>query len=555
MPGVEIAAALVGTIFAAALLVLTAIYAGPLWRDEINTLNVAQMSSLKELWNSMPFESFPPLWPLLLRGCGFLGLAGSDPGIRLLGLYVGLLFLVSLWVCSRWMGCRAPILSIALLGCLPAFVFIVGANRAYGLASCLLVLSFGTIWRLLEFPSRSRVLLAGFICFLFAHCVYYDGVFLGAMLAGGAMVAIRRRQWKTLVALMGIGTVSAASLAIYLPIIRRGSAYVSMMQLPSFNYATLWNRFGEATAARSSAQLGASGPEIWLWIGLLLGGFVAAIVMQLALGRQPHNPEAAAAVTIQIRADLALFCVVSLLFGVLGYFAFLVKLHYWTQSWYYVELLCLCAISLDGLLGANWPRLRPWGWLRIGFMVVMMTWGAKSAWEEAHTRRSNLDLIAAFLDRNASAGDIIVVNSVFEGITFNRYYHGQTHWVTIPPVDSHNVHRNDQVFEKMNEPDPMLPVLREIISTLQNSHNVWLVGNMSALRPDPPPSAQPVKWFGTYFNYWNAQVSSVLVSHALREQVLEMPVAGPVCCLENLALIRFAGYKPGPADRLSPPVN
>src|SRR5208282_5561909 len=217
------------------LLVLTAMYAGPLWRDETNTLNVAQMPSLKEFWNHLSFESFPPLWPLLVRGWSFLGMADSDAGIRVLGLYVGFFFLASLWLCSRWTGGRAPILSIALLGSLPAFVFIVGANRAYGLASCLLVLSFGMIWRMVEFPSRSRVLLAGLTCILFAHCVYYDMVFLGAMLAGAAMVAI--------------GAVSGASMVIYLPIIHRGSAYVPMNQSPSFDFSVLWYKLGNALTA------------------------------------------------------------------------------------------------------------------------------------------------------------------------------------------------------------------------------------------------------------------------------------------------------------------
>ena len=148
--------------------------------------NVAQMPTLQELWKNMPFESFPPLYPLLLRVCDFVGLTGSDVSIRLLGLYVGLFFLAFLWLCSRWMGSRAPIISLALLGSLPAFFFIVGANRAYGLASCLLVLSFGTIWRMVEVPSRARILWAGLVCLLFVHCVYYDAAFLCAMLAGGA---------------------------------------------------------------------------------------------------------------------------------------------------------------------------------------------------------------------------------------------------------------------------------------------------------------------------------------------------------------------------------
>ncbi len=548
--GMETVVALAGTAFVALLLVLTAMDAGPLWRDEVNTANLAQMSSLKEFWNNLSCESFPPLWPLLLRGCGFLGLAGSDESIRVLGLYVGLFLLASLWLCSRWIGSRAPIMSIALLGSLPAFVFIVGANRAYGLASCLLVLSFGMIWRVVALPSRVRVLWAGFTCFLFAQCVYYDVIFLAAMLAGGVLVALRRRQWKTIRALAGIGAVSAASLAIYLPIIHRGSVSVPMNQMPFFDISILWAKLGDALTARSSAELGHHGPEVWLWIMLLLGGSVVALMMQRARTRQMHNQEAAAAITARIRADLALFCVVSVLLGIAGYGAFLVKLRYMTQAWYYVEMLCLCAISLDGLLGANWPALRPWGLLRIGFLLMMMTWGARPAWKEAHTRRSNVDLIAAVLTKNASEGDLIVVRTSWEGITFNRYYHGRADWVTVPPIDSHLVHRNDLILEKMNQElnqqNTMAPVLLAITNTLHGGNTVWFVGNMLIAYPrQSPSSGMPLKSSETYFNYWSRQVADQLLGHALEKQVVEMPVDEPVFCLENLSLIRFSGYKSG----------
>ncbi len=541
-PGAETAVALAGTAFSAMLLVLTAMYAGPLWRDETNTINVAQMHSLKESWS---IESFPPLWLLLLRGCGFLGLADSDAGIRVLGLYVGLFFLASLWLCSRWMGGRAPILSIALLGSLPAFIFIMGANRAYGLANCLLVLSFGMIWRMVEFPSRSRILLAGLACILFVHCVYYDAVFLCAMLAGAAMVAIRRRQWKTLGALAGIGAVSGASMMIYLPTLHRGSTNL-MNQVPFFSFSILWYKLSSALTARSSAHPPRfDGPEIWFWVVLLLVGSVVALMMQRTRRGQAQNPEVAPASTARVRADLALFCVVSMVFGIVGYMAFLMKLQYLTQTWYYVEMLCLCVISLDGILGANWPALRPWGLLRIGLLVGMMTWSAGSAWEEAHTRRSNVDLIATVLDKNASEGDLIVVQDAWNGITFDRYYHGRTHWVTVPPIDSHKVHRNDLVLEKLKQPDPMAPVLREITSTLRGSNSVWIVGRMAAVPPKPlsPPASQTHEWL-PYLNYWNAQVMVLLQDHALREGVLEIPVNGPVNFLENLSVRRFSGYKP-----------
>ncbi len=545
-PVAETATALAGTAFSAILLVLTAMYAGPLWRDETNTLNLAQMPSLKELWNNLPFESFPPLWPLLLRGYGFLGLADSDAGIRVLGLYAGLFFLALLWLCSRWMGGRAPILSIALLGSLPAFVFIVGANRAYGLASCLLVLSFGMIWRMVQYPSRSRVLWTGLVCILFAHCVYYDVVFLGAMLCGATLVVIRRRQWKTLGALAGIGAVSGASLAMYLPIIHRGSAYLSMNQIPFFNFPILWYKLSSALTARSSAHPPRfDGPEIWLWVVLLLGGSIVALRMQRTRGCQAQNQEAVAAIAARTRTDLALFCFVSMLVGMAGYLVFLLKLQYLTQAWYYVEMLCLCAISLDGMLSANWPALRPWGLLRIGLLVVMMTWSAGSAWEEAHTRRSNVDLIAAVLGQKASEGDLIVVQDAWDGITFDRYYHGRARWVAVPPIDSHKVHRADLILEKMNQPDPMASVMREITNTLRSGNSVWIAGDMAVVPPKqlPPPAPQTQEWL-PYLNYWSAQVMVLLQDHALQKRVLDIPVNGPVNFLENLPVVRFSGYKP-----------
>jgi hypothetical protein len=545
--GVETAAVLAGTAFSAMLLVLTAIHAGPLWRDETNTLSMAQMPSLKELWNNLPFESFPPLWPLILRGWIFLGNANSDAGIRLLGLYVGLFFLASLWLCSRWTGGRAPTLSVALLGSLPALIFIGGANRAYGLASCLLVLCFGTIWRMVEAPSRLRVLAAGLVCFLFAQCAYFDAIFLCAMLTGGAVVAFRRRQWKTLLALAGIGALSGASMLIYLPVIHRASPYAPMNQYPLFNLSFLWHKIGDAVTARSSARpAGSNGPEIWIWTTLLLGGSVLSLLTQRVRTRQAQNLEAASAITARRRADLGLFSVVSMLIGTVGYCAILLKLQYPTQKWYYVEMLSLCAISLDGMLGASWFKPHPWGMLRVGFMVVMMTWTAGSGWEEAHSRRSNVDLIADVLSKNALEGDLIVVHSAWEGVAFNRYYHGRALWVTVPPIAFHNVHRNDLLLEKLNQRDPMAPVLREITSTLRKGKSIWLVGEVTFIfpKPLPPPPSLPSKWgLGKCWKYWSAQVTTHLLEHALQEQVLQIPVGGPVCCLENLPIARFSGYR------------
>src|SRR5947209_7776433 len=278
--GTETAAALIGTVFSGILLVLAAMNAGPLWRDETNTFNLAHMPSLQDIWHNLQFDSCPMLWPLLVRGGGMLGLTNGDMGIRILGLGIGLFFLTSLWLCQRWIGGRAPIVSIALLGGLPAFIFVVGANRSYGLAGCLLVLSFGKIWRVLESPTRSRIFSAGIICLLFAQCVYYAVIFLGAMLAAGALVAIRRQQWKILWTMAGIGLIAGASLFIYSPIMHPSSEYLSFWRSPFFDATTLWTGLGGALAARSSANPdGANGPQIRIWIALLLAGIIVAVIM------------------------------------------------------------------------------------------------------------------------------------------------------------------------------------------------------------------------------------------------------------------------------------
>lgn len=551
----EIVLGIVATAWIATLLVLMMFNAGPLWRDEVNTINVAQMPSLKELWSNMSFESFPALWLLLLRGWSFLGMADSDAGIRVLVLFVGLFFLGSLWLSSRWIGGRAPTLSLALLGSLPAFIFVLGSNRAYGLSLCLLVLTFGAIWRMVECPSRSRIIVTMVLSVLLLHCVYYDAIFLCAMLLGAALVAIRRRHWKTLAALVGIGGVACSSLLVYIPVIRQGSPYLPLIQIP-FHFPMLWERLRQSVTAQSTAYLGTPpGPEIWFWAFLAFFGIAVAAGMQIRMLRGAWKQNLAtwtpdATSYPHARADLALFSGASLLCGTAAYICFLLKLQFPTEPWYYLGMLTLCAISLDGVLSAAWSVSRLRSVLRISFLAMMMAWGTQSVSEEAHTRRSNVDLIAAVLEIKAAPGDLIVVHTAWEGITFDRYYRGHAHWMTVPPIASHKVHRNDLMWEELNRREPMAPLLAEITSTLRNGKDVWVVGSVVPLRSEkappalPPPPNLPTKWWlGPYMRHWALQLMTHLAGCSQQVVTLEIPVDKPVSGLENRVLLKFSGYR------------
>jgi len=77
-------------------------HAGGLWRDEVNTINLAGRHSLGEIAN----DSFPVLMPLTVRAWLALGLGQSDTVLRLLGVMVGLGILAALWVAALRGGVR-----------------------------------------------------------------------------------------------------------------------------------------------------------------------------------------------------------------------------------------------------------------------------------------------------------------------------------------------------------------------------------------------------------------------------------------------------------------
>jgi hypothetical protein len=408
---------------------------------------------------------------------------------------------------------------------------------------------------MLEIPLRSRILFAAVTSFLFVHCLYYNFVFLGAMLLASAFVALRRRRWRAMAALVGIGIVSAASVGAYLSVVRRTLAYAPLFQGPNFGLRALWARLNEAVAFQSSAQPPSStGFEVWIWLALVAFAAWVGVSAQFYQTSEQVNAEKSLrspADPVQARADLALFGVITLVCGTLGQSCFLLRLHYPTQSWYYVSMFALCAISVESVLKASLPAWRHWALLRVSFLGLMLALTWRGSWEEAHTRRSNVDMIAAALEKEAAPGDLIVVYSAWEGITFDRYYRGPARWMTIPTIESHKVHRLDLVWGALSRTNVVAPMLADVTDTLRTGGAVWVVG---LVRPDPSereiaslplPPALPTKWWlAPYFSTWSSQLTVHLAATASRTQTLDIPMALPVSSLENLPVYRFSGYRP-----------
>ena len=164
-------------------------------------------------------------------------------------------------------------------------------------------------------------------------------------------------------------------------------------------------------------------------------------------------------------------------------------------------------------------------------------------------------MVAAFLSHNASTGDLIVVQEAWEGMTFNRYYRGQAQWVSVPPIDSHDVHRVDLVMAEMNQPEAMTPVLHAITNTLTTGHRVWVVGSIPIARwsdappgrtpPPPLPSEMPTRWWlGSYLSWWNQQITTLLLDHAQQAKAESIATPEAVSHFENVSVVQFTGYKP-----------
>ncbi len=83
--------------------------AGGLWRDEVNTVNLAQNPS----FTALAHDSFPVFLPLCFKIWSAFG--HSDLWLRLLGMILGLLLPLAFWLVARATN-RPPLFSLLLFG-------------------------------------------------------------------------------------------------------------------------------------------------------------------------------------------------------------------------------------------------------------------------------------------------------------------------------------------------------------------------------------------------------------------------------------------------------
>ncbi len=178
------------------------------------------------------YDSFPILWPLVLRGWVALGLGATDFGLRVLGLTVGLGVLAMLWWTAWRLGHGIPMVSLLLFAASPTTLQVGDSLRGYGCGVVLMLFVLNSIWRVVDKPRLGRIAVAAVAAVLSVQALYYNSVILFALGMGGVAVGLHRRASSAIVVMLGIGGLAAASLLPYLGAMIRVQRWNALVKVP-----------------------------------------------------------------------------------------------------------------------------------------------------------------------------------------------------------------------------------------------------------------------------------------------------------------------------------
>jgi len=521
------------------LLAVQSLSAGSLWRDECGAAQLARMPAIADVINNFHFEAFPLLFPLIIRTMTNV-FGTSDAVFRGFGFVVGVLVVCVLWLNAWLLTKKPPLLSLALIGLNTTFLVWGTSVRGYGIGGALILLAFGQIAKTLLEPTPRRFIFALIASLLCVHCLLYNSTLLAAICLGAMLVFLNRGDTPRALIILVIGVTAAISIIPYIGQYSAASHWNIVLK-HEIDFLWLWTKLTAAIGATAAPAVQISGEHVSLtsivWQIVLIAVMAGGIWRLVKLRGEKPSPQ----------RDLILFAVTSASAAALGYYIFLRILSYLTQTWYYLALVMLLAVSME-LLFHNLIRTAALRRARIWFVFLLILVVPAAGWKELRARHSNIDVIAQELEQNAQPGDLIVLNPWYYGVTFNWYYKGTVPWITVPAVGDLRTHRYDMVKEKMVSERPINDVKKAISSVLQAGNYVWFVGGVqfppSGQAPHILPAAPNSQsgWLdGPYTDSWSEQIGALLNEYETDVKQVQLPGIGIVNNFENVPLVVVSG--------------
>jgi len=505
-------------------------HAGALWRDEISSLRLATMPTLRAFWSALIFDPCPAFYFLLLRIWSAVGLAGNDFNLRVLGCLIGVVLIATLWWSCWRINRSAPLWPLVLFALNPVTFQFGDSLRAYGAAVICVVLSFVFIWALTFRPlSRSAVSLAIVTAVITAQTLFTNALVLFAICLAGIIICLWRKWWQRAALILAAGATAAASLLIYIPTFRSTREW-SMLCVEPTGFRTILASYGNALAEGGTVAL-------YFWIGLIAIGLVAAAFTQIT----KQGAE-------QDRQCQILFGGIALVVATVTMIVFFRKVGWPTSPWYFlplmaVSVMCLHAIA-TALIKIEWKFVAPIAAAVLSLVMV------PSITQHAFVRRTNADLVATAIAQQARKEDLVLVSPYFYAVSFQRYYNGAAPWTALPSVNDYSLHRWDLLKRAMETPDAVRHILDRAQATLDAGHTVFLVGGFPASAPFPPSALAPAPnsasgWsFQAYVRNWGQQTSYVVHQHAAHATFVLMKESDPISSLEHLRALAVEGRAP-----------
>lgn len=509
-----------------------ATHAGPLWRDEISSLRLATMPTLRSFWSSLVFDPCPAFYFLLLRTWSALGLAVTDFNLRVLGCLIGVALIAALWLSCWRINRSAPLWPLALFALNPVTFQFGDSLRAYGVAVICVVLSFAALWALTFRPlNRSAVLFAFVTATVTVQTLFTNSLILFAICTAGLTICVWRKCWQRAALILAVGAAAATSLLIYIPIFRSTREW-SVLCVEDTSYRTILTSYANALSEGSAVAL-------YFGIGLIAIGLIAAAFAHI--GKRSEE---------QDRQCQILFGAIALVVATVTMIVFFRRVGWSTSPWYFLPLM---AVSVMCLHAITTPPInlesKVFAPIAAAVLSLLMV---PSITQHALTRRTNADLIAAAVAQKATKEDLVLVSPYFYAISFHRYYHGVAPWMASPIVDDYSLHRWDLLKRAMETPDAVDKILARAQATLDGGHTVYLVGGFPP-RVAPPPIAlapapnSPSGWsFQAYVRNWGQQISYGVYQHATRAVYFQMRESAPISPLECLRVLEVSGRKSDP---------
>jgi hypothetical protein len=510
--------AVLATLVVLALHVYFIAQVGGLWRDEVNSLNLAQ-GNLSQISH----DSFPVLFPLLLRGWSDLGLAHSDVAVRCLGLLTGLCLTAVFWVAAWWTRRAPPIWSLALMALNAWVIYYAASLRAYGLGSAMIALCAAAGWRFVRHPGPKTWLIFAIAAVLSVQALYQNSVLVAGVCAGACAVVLRRKQFKLAGAVFLAGLTGAVSLLPYLHLITGMARAASPLEM-TFDHLVAFNDL-DTLLAYPLPQF------FWVW----------TVLVGLVLLR------GAADLFVKSDDGLSLYASVTIVVGVVAFVIFLWLANFPVQPWYFLPPVAMAMVCLEASLPRPAGRFRSVLW---GGLAATAAISALFAVRVLDYRFTNVDLLAKKVAADAGKHDLVVVTPWQIGITFDRYYYGTSEWTTVPPISDHATHRYDLLEKQMQNTNVMRLVLKRVAETLNAGDAVWVVGGINdpkgtnAPVPLPPPPLPASGWNETPYRFnWNDQLGWLLRRDSTNIECLDKGQAENVNLNERLGLWKVTGWK------------